>query len=248
MLFHSDWPGILENSEQDQPRFRRRHGFCFPSCEYFFVMLSRIILGLAILVLFSACKSSEDYLSEGRDLSAMGNFKAALNAFAKAIQGNPFLKDAYIQLGACHESLHQEDSALYVYKELIDLYPENTAAIYYSGICKYRQGKFTEAIAFFNRAIDSKGGFNTRDTTSIQALIDLNKDNFDGETTDADIPTREIIYDRGMAYYKSGQIKNACCDFASCIFQKYNPGPSHYMISLCRLTQKIKYHSFSKVE
>jgi tetratricopeptide (TPR) repeat protein len=203
-------------------------------------MVIRILICLFCLDLFSGCKSAEDYLAEGREMSSSGNFTAAVFTFQKAIRDNPFLKEAYIQLAVCYENLHLEDSAIGVYKQLIELYPDNTAAYYYSGICKYREKKFGDAIRYFNKAIDSKGGFNSADTTSIQALIDVNKDNFDDEEADTDIPTREILYDRGMAYYKTGQIKNACCDFANCIFQRYNPGPSSYMINLCKQTKKNK--------
>ena len=181
----------------------------------------------------SGCKSAEDYLSEGQDLSSEGNTKEAISLFEKAIQKNPFLKDAYIQLGQCLENLNQHDSALRIYMKLLQLYPDNTAAYYYSGICKYSQQKYHEAIALFDKAIDTKGGFNSADTTSIQALLDLNKDNFESESVETDIPTRDILYDRGMAYYKAGQLKSTCCDFRNCIIQKYNTGPSHYMIGLC---------------
>ncbi len=180
------------------------------------------------------CKSGEDYLSEGQIQISEGNFQGALMTFEKAIQINPFLKDAYIQKGICHTNLNQCDSALSVYSRLLNLYPDNTAAYYYSGICKYSQKKFKEAIQFFDKAIDSKGGFNISDTTSIQALIDLNKDNFESELPEMDIPAREILYDRGMAYYKAGQIKNAWSDFNDCIIQQYNTSTSYHMISLCR--------------
>lgn len=89
-------------------------------------------MGLSLL---ANCKSGDDYLSEGQILISEGNFKAALIIFDKAIQKNPFLKDAYIQMGICHENLHQSDSALSVYSRLLNLYPDNTAAYYYSGIC-----------------------------------------------------------------------------------------------------------------
>ncbi len=89
-------------------------------------------------------------------------------------------------------------------------------------------------VKLFNKAIDSKGGFNSADTTSIQALLNLYKDNFESESAEMDIPVCDILYDRGMAYYQTGQLKNACYDFTNCIFQKYNTGPSYYMLGLCR--------------
>jgi tetratricopeptide (TPR) repeat protein len=197
-------------------------------------MSIRISIFLLIPALFSGCRSDEDYLSDGQDLCSAGNFRRAIFTFEKALQENPFLKDAYIQMGHCHENLNQLDSAIDIYTKLLRLYPDNTAAYYYSGICKYHQKKFAEAITFFNRAIDTKGGFNSADTTSIQALIDLNKDNFESESVEIDIPIREILYDRAMAYYQIGQTKNACCDFTSCVIQKYNTETSYYMIGMCK--------------
>lgn len=203
-------------------------------------MVKRILACLICLCLLVNCKSGEDYLSEGQVLIAEGNVKAALVLFEKAIEKNPFLKDAYIQLGLCHENLHQSDSALIVYNRLLNLYPDNTAAYYYSGISKYSQRKFKEAILFFNKAIYTKGGFNITDTTSVEALINLNKDNFQSELQEMDIPTREILYDRGMAYYKAGQVKNACTDFNNCIIQNYNTRTSYNMIDLCKQTTTNK--------
>jgi tetratricopeptide (TPR) repeat protein len=195
------------------------------------------LMGIGLL---SGCKKAEDYLSEGQDLCAAGKFNAALVTLEKAIEKNQYLKDAYIQLGLCLESLNRPDSALFVYTKLLHMYPDNTAAYYYSGICKYRQEKFDEAVVFFNKALDTKGGFNSADSTSIQALIDLNKDNFESESEEMVIPTREIIYDRGMAYYKTGEIKNAFLDFTSCIVQKYNTGDSYNMLGLCKLKNDDK--------
>ncbi len=194
----------------------------------------RIMFFVLILGLLLNSKSAEDYVSEGQELSSAGNFKAAILVFENAINKNPFLKDAYIQLGLCHENLNREDSAIKTYAKLIQLYPDNTAAYYYSGICKYKQEKFDEAIALFNKAIVTKGGFNSADTTSIQALLNLHKDNFESESAEMDIPVCDILYDRGMAYFQTGQLKNASCDFTNCIFQKYNIGSSYYMLGLCR--------------
>ncbi len=194
----------------------------------------RIIFFVLALGLIFNSKSAEDYVSEGQELTSAGNFKPAILVFENAISKNPFLKDAYIQLGLCFENLNEQDSALRVYSELIQLYPDNVAAYYYSGISKYKQKKFGEAVKLFNKAIDAKGGFNSADTTSIQALLNLHKDNFESESAETDIPVCDILYDRGMAFYQTGQLKNACSDFTNCIFQKYNTGSSYYMLGLCR--------------
>jgi tetratricopeptide (TPR) repeat protein len=192
--------------------------------------------------MLSGCKNAEDYFSEGQDLSSDGNYKEAILKYSKAIQANQYLKDSYIQMGNCYDYLNEHDLALIAYNKLLKIFPDNTAANYYSGVSKYKQQKYAEAIPYYNRALASKGGFHSSDTNSIQTLIDLCKDNFESENAEFDIPSREILYDRAMANYKSGKFKSACDDFSNCILQDYNPGTSYYMIGLCRLARKeIKF-------
>ena len=204
---------------------------------------NHIIIGIFLSIcILTGCKNAEDYYSEGQDLSTEGNFKTAIFKFDQAIADNPYQKDAYIQMGLCYAFLNQHDSAIRAYGELLRLYPENTAANYYSGVSKYKQQKYLDAVLYFNKAIDSKGGFNTTDTNSIQALLDLYKDNFESENPEMDIPSREILFDRAMANFKCDHFKNARLDFSDCILQNYNPGTSYYMIGLCRLARKeMKY-------
>ncbi|HEY2649301.1 MAG TPA: tetratricopeptide repeat protein [Puia sp.] len=205
-------------------------------------MRNRIFALLFALGTLTGCKNAEDYFSEGQNLSLDGNYPRAIVKYKMAIQKNQYLKDSYIQMGICYEYMNQYDSALQAYDGLLKLYPDNTAANYYSGISKYRQQKYTEAISYYDRAMESKGGFHASDTGSIQTLIDLFKDNFESENAEFDIPSREILFDRAMAHYKSGKFKNACDDYSNCVLQNYNPGTSYYMIGLCRLARKeIKY-------
>ena len=205
-------------------------------------MDNRILTVLLAIGMLSGCKNAEDYLSEGQDLSSEGQYEAAILKYKSAIQENQYSKDPYVQMGICYASLNQHDSALNAYDQLLKLYPDNTAANYYSGVSKYRQQKFREAVLFYTRALDSKGGFHASDTNSIQTLIDLCKDNFESENAEIDIPSREILYDRAMANYKCAQFKNACEDFSNCVLLNYNPGTSYYMIGLCRLARKeIKF-------
>ena len=207
-----------------------------------FKMGNRIISILLALGILSGCKNAEDYFSEGQNLSSEGNYKEAIIKYSRAIQENQYLKDSYIQMGICYEYMNQQDSALKAYNALLKIFPDNTAANYYSGASKYKQQKYAEAIPYYDRALDSKGGFHASDTNSIQTLIDLCKDNFESENAEIDIPSREILYDRAMANYKSGKFKSACEDFSNCILQDYNPGTSYYMIGLCRLARKeIKF-------
>ncbi len=61
----------------------------------------RIMFFILVTGLLLNSKSAEDYISDGQELSSAGNFKSAILVFENAINKNPFLKDAYIQLGQC---------------------------------------------------------------------------------------------------------------------------------------------------
>lgn len=206
-------------------------------------MFVRLNFILVIILALSGCKSADEYLFAGKELSSSGNYPDAIRCFDQAILKDPFLKDAYILKGQCQQYLNQYDSAICEFRKLLHFDPDNTAAFYYSGICKYRQNKMEEAIEWFNRALDTKGGFDVRDTSSIKAILDIHKDEIETDEAEFDIPSREILYDRGMAYYKTGKMKNAFYDFNSCVYQNYNSGLSHYMIGLCLRVKKEKKHA-----
>jgi tetratricopeptide (TPR) repeat protein len=201
-------------------------------------MVNRLFAILLAFSVFTGCNREEDFFSEGLDLSAEGNFTAAIQKFDKAILENPFLKDAYLQMGLCYDHLNKHDSAIQAYDRLLYIYPDNTAGSYYSGVSRCKLKKYSEAVFYFNKALDSKGGFDATDTNSVQASLDLYKDHFETESAEMDIPCCEILYDRAMAHYKSGHYKNALADFSNCILQNHNTGTSYYMIGLCRLARK----------
>jgi len=201
----------------------------------------RRTLWILILALFTIhCRNAEDYFRKAEDLYEEGRLKAAIPVYDLAIGKNPFFKDAYIQKGLCFAALNLLDSAIGVFNQLQNVFPENTASHYYAGLCHFRQKKYLEAINCYNQALDCKGGFDVEGTDSIRFLLDLNKDRLQSEQPEIDIPSSEILYNRGMAYFKTGQARKASLDFSHCVLQEYYPGSSYYMIGLCRLALKQK--------
>lgn len=205
-------------------------------------MTPRSYLYILIITFIISCdfKSADDYLKEGHDIGLTGNYKAAIPIFDKAIKKNPKLKEAYIQRGLCYENLQQDSLAINDYKKLLSFDPNNTTAFYYIGLCKYRQNKFEEAIENFNKALMTKGVSNPSDTSSVQIVLDLNKNGILADQAAFDVASYEIYYERGLAYYWTQQIKRAFYDFQSCINQKYQLGESNYMVGLCWLTANNK--------
>jgi tetratricopeptide (TPR) repeat protein len=197
----------------------------------------QIILCFFATTFMMSCdfKSADDYLKEAHEVGMSGDYKTAIQTYNKAIEKNPELKEAYIQRGLCYENIQMDSLAINDYRKLLSFDPDNTTAFYYIGLCEFRHNKFKDAIDFYNKALMSKG-INPTDS-SAQLVVDWNKGGILGNEDKAayDIPSYEIYYERGLAYYSIGEVKKSFYDFQYCITQKYNLGQSNYMVALCWL-------------
>jgi tetratricopeptide (TPR) repeat protein len=207
-------------------------------------MTFRSIIYILTTVLFLACNftSADSYVKLGHDIGMKGNYREAIVTYNKAIDKDPKFKEAYIQKGLCYEYLNQVDTAIKVYKDLLSFDPNNTTAYYYIGLCMARQNKHLEAIEFYNKALLSSG-VNPDDTSNAQILITWNKDLMTADKASSYVPSYEIFYERGLAYYSTQQTKRAFLDFNNCISQKYNLGQCNYMIGLCWLKANKKVNA-----
>ena len=124
----------------------------------------------------------------------------------KAILKDPKLKEGYIQRGLCYENIKQDEKAISDYNTLLSFDPNNTTAFYYIGLCKYRQNKFQEAIENYDKALITKGVSNPSDTSSVQIVLDLNKNGILGDQAAFDVASYEIYYERGLAYRKDSAV------------------------------------------
>ena len=193
------------------------------------------ILCLIVMLLFS-CSSANDYLQKADIAINKRDYRKAIVLLNNALAKKKYLSEAYTEKGYCYTMLNKDDSALIVYGQLISYSPKNTLALFNSGNCKYRQGKFEEAINFFNSAMITKG-FNPNDSSAGQYVLEYTPVGKDllGINDKFDVPLAEIYYQVGLAHYEVMQIKKAYGYFSNCISDKFNVGQSHYMIGMCWL-------------
>src|SRR5690349_11154653 len=124
-----------------------------------------------ILLLLCSCNSASDYLRKADNAIDRKNYRGAIALLNKAIAKDKYFTEAYTEKGYCYSALNKDDSALLTYGQVISFLPENTLALFNSGICKYRQNKFEEAIGFYNRAMITKG-YNPNDSSKEQFIIE----------------------------------------------------------------------------
>jgi tetratricopeptide (TPR) repeat protein len=198
-------------------------------------MTLRFFILFFVIAAFTGCdfKSATTYLQESKLAGEKGNYNNAITLLSKAIDKNPGLKEAYMQRGLYYENLHREDSAINDYKTLLKTDSANTVALYHSGLCKFKQKKFGEAIENYNKALVTKGIADPSDTTFVLLLADAGKNNTLTAEPVLNISAVQLYYDRGLAYYSSQQPERAYHDFRTCITQKYNLDECFYMSDLC---------------
>ena len=190
---------------------------------------------LFVVIAISSCnfKSADTYLQESKLAVEKEDYRTAINLLNTAIHKNPRLKEAYLQRGLCYQNIARKDSAINDFKIVLGFDPANTTAWYYTGLSKYSDNKFDEAIESYNKALITKGIANPSDTAAIRIIADTN----DMQKTAGafDVAIVQLYYQRGLAYYALKQTQKAYRDFQTCIAQKYNLDECFYLSSICWL-------------
>ena len=151
-------------------------------------------------------------------------YAEAIIQLDKAIDGYPDFLDALIQRGYYLMCLDNYPLAIKNFEKALSVNQNNTLALYDLGSCKYSIGEYNEAINYYNKALESKGGqFITLDLT--------NNPDFNNPKVTYDVPTVEIIYERANSYRKLDSLKKAYFDYKHCIDNNYMIADSYYMIA-----------------
>jgi len=194
---------------------------------------------LILAIPLHSCNSTNSYLKKADLAIQKGSYREGIQLLDKALAKGKFIGTAYFDKAHCYTQLNQDDSAIIVYSQLLSFVPDNTLALYNIGLCKFRQDKFHEAIAYFNSALMTKG-YNPEDSAKSQFLMEYTPAGNEilGKPNKIDVPFSEIFYMAGLTHYELGQLRKAYSYFTKCISRQYNIGESHYMIGLCWLTSK----------
>lgn len=194
-------------------------------------------LYLLSLLLILSCRSPGRIINEANKYALQGDYKTAISLCGKAIEKAPEFLDSYFQRGLYYESMKMDDLAIKDYKTVLSMDTKNTQALFYIGLCKFRQALFEEAIVYFNKALVTKGYGDPEDssTTTSFLIIEPVENPFVDLRKRYDVSVYDIKYDRGLAYYQTNKIELAYYDFKACSDHEYNFAESNYMIGVCWL-------------
>lgn len=118
------------------------------------------------------------------------------------------------------------------YSKVIELDPDNSLALLNRGKNKERLEDHKGAIADFDKAINTKG--------NELIYVDKVEDPYVETGFEYDVKIEEIRFERGIAYYKIGNLKKAFDDFSFVIRKDYNLSDCYYWRGLIYLSYKMK--------
>jgi tetratricopeptide (TPR) repeat protein len=104
-----------------------------------------------------------------------GQYEKALGLFAKAIDLDPAMTEAYNNLGLTYTEINEEEKATEAFKKAISLSPELAAAYNNLGYVFYRLGSYKEAIEMYNEAIGRSNDSSSAYTNLGNAYYKLEK-------------------------------------------------------------------------
>src|SRR5207245_6261135 len=95
-----------------------------------------------------------EHVRLGNDLEHAGRLKEAVEETEKALEADPQLVQAHVNLISLYGRLEQADQAARHYREAIRLDPNSAEAYYDFGVLEFSRKKHKEALAAFRKAVE----------------------------------------------------------------------------------------------
>jgi len=125
---------------------------------------SAVLLGLSLLLFLLPdlvpqrgavdFLQARDHHTAGVDLEYQGNFLEAKAEFSTAVHLDPYMAEAYRELGWVLDQLGYGVQAITVYQKALDLAPQHADTWYWMGTAAYFEGQTLESASAFRKAIE----------------------------------------------------------------------------------------------
>ncbi|MFA7616903.1 MAG: tetratricopeptide repeat protein [Weeksellaceae bacterium] len=180
-------------------------------------------LFLSIFLISCTHSQIEKLITEEEILYEQGNYKEAIKKLDEVIKRDPKNAGAYINRGANKSALEDFESANSDYQKALELIPNNRLALFNIGNNFKKLGKSDLAVENYNKALKVKGG---------QQIFVEFVPNENTELFEFYVPTYQIAYERGMAYYDLGELGYAFQDFNYALENNFEAANCHYFLGL----------------
>ncbi len=96
---------------------------------------------------------AQTYFREGIKQVKRQNYRSAIRSFRSAVQHDPNLGEAYLNLGACYERIGQFENSIPYFEKAISVDNNNPRLVYLFGVALGRNNKRKEAVRYLERAV-----------------------------------------------------------------------------------------------
>lgn len=180
-------------------------------------------LFLSIFLISCAHSQSEKLIAEEEILYEQGNYKEAIKKLDEAIKKDSKNAGAYINRGTNKSALEDFEGANSDYQKALELIPGNRLSLFNIGNNYKRLGKPKLAVENYNKALHVKDG----QYVFVEFVPNENTD-----LIEFYVPTYQIIYERGMAYYDLGELEYAFHDFNYALEKNFESAKCHYFLGM----------------
>jgi tetratricopeptide (TPR) repeat protein len=118
-----------------------------------------LIVVFILMGVWAWSQTAKKYFSAAEKFEQAGNAKEALDNYSKAIQMDPAMEKAYTARALLYEKQNMKAEAVEDYKKLIGFSPKEKELYYAAGRLSFNQNKFTDADAFFRKALERDNGY-----------------------------------------------------------------------------------------
>lgn len=178
------------------------------------------------------------YLTLGGIYEDRGMTYEAIKSLQKAYALNP--GDTQILFGLGRNALKTESlfpKALWAFKKIIDLYPENTQALFFYATALQMHGDMTKAVQYYQKviALDPLSGYAKDSFLNLGNIYDDAGDyasalTFYQSAFRLDPSNSDLYYNLGLVYYHMKDYDNAVANYKKAI--KLNPNKAQYWTNL----------------
>lgn len=163
-----------------------------------------MIIVFFVLFSFNSCDftTASEYYNRAIDLEKQENYEEAITNLNKAIIKEPKFRPALLNRGNCKSEIGYFNAAIDDFKLLLAFDPDNTFALFNTGINYSNLKEYDKAIDYYSKALNTKGALIALPTSNGTYLDMITNSEF--KTFDSDMTYYMydclIYFERGMEY------------------------------------------------
>lgn len=172
---------------------------------------------LTFLAVLSCSSNQDDLLKQAIELDSLERFQEAIVIYDKLLKLDSSNASVLIARAYDKERIGDEHGKIKDLTRAAEVGPDHALPMFELGIVYGDLGQYTESIAWFNKAITAKGGFDW-----------VKNDFIDSKKYLLDVPIADIMLERGIVHYKADSVRKAYFDLTFCIEKNQNLKESYY--------------------